>query len=159
MPSSPQQQPPTPGFALAVVRQDQISAWAVVPAEGVEWSLLLAPDFRPRHARPRTGDLVAVQDGVLVYLWQRALVLRVTADGVRVRLPDGAQATLPASPVLPDAAALRPGEAVFADAALIFTRAWPWYEPVVPAAVLDFARLTVDGEQLTVDGATGDGET
>ncbi len=119
---------------LAVVRQDQASAYAVVPEIGTEWSLLPAPN---QTRRLRSGDLVAVRDERIVYNWQRALVLRVTPEGVRVRLPDGTQQVLPAHlETLGPPEDLRPGDAVFADDLEILARAWPWFEPVLPSPAL-----------------------
>jgi hypothetical protein len=128
---------PPPGLILAVVRQDQVTACAVVARPDEEWSVLISPAMLARQPRPRTGDLVAVQDGQIVYVWQRALVLRVTPDGVRVRLPGGAQVVAPVAPVAGAlAAALRPTEPVFATAEGVIARAWPWYEPEPPSPAL-----------------------
>ena len=129
---------------LAVVRQDQASAYAVVPEIGTEWSLLPAPN-QARRLRP--GDLVAVRAERIVYSWRRALVLRVTPDGIRVRLPDGTQCVLPAHvETLGAPEDLRPGDAVFADDSEVLARAWPWFEPVLPPpALLAHAARVVAG--------------
>ena len=128
---------PAPGaITLAVVRQDQISAAAVVTATGQEWSVLSSPATVPRGARPQSGDLVAVQDGQIVYYWYRALVLGVTPDGVRLRLSNGTQVVVPVNAGTLDAdTPLRIGDPVFASTQEIIASAWPWYEPqpVAPA--------------------------
>jgi hypothetical protein len=79
---------------------------------------------------------VAVVDDQVIYAWQRALVLRVLPDGLRLRLPGGTQVIAPPLPTLPDPDTLRPGEPVFATATAVIARAWPWYEPQPPSPAL-----------------------
>src|SRR5436305_9109165 len=105
-----------PAVTLAVVRQDQISAAAVVTETGQEWSVLSSPATEPRGRRPQSGDLVAVQDGQIVYYWYRALVLGVTPHGVRLRLSTGEQVVVPVNAGTFDAdTPLRVGDPVFAS--------------------------------------------
>src|SRR5690349_3660859 len=85
----------TDAVTLAVVRQDQAGAFAVVTGTGQEMSVLPGPYLVARQIYPRGGDLVAVQNGRIVYHWYRALVLRPAPDGVRVRLSTGEQLVLP----------------------------------------------------------------
>jgi hypothetical protein len=127
--------PPSP-VTLAVVRQDQMGAFAVVTGSGQEMSLLPGPQLA---GQPRllTGELVAVRGEWIVYRWYRALVLRATPEGVRVRLGRKEQVVLPVHrAALPDADTLRPGEPVWADRDEIVARAWPWYEPLPPSPAL-----------------------
>jgi hypothetical protein len=125
------------GITLAVVRQEQVYAAAVVTGSGEEWSILPSAAFVARGARPRTGDLVAVRNAEIVYSWPRGLVLGHTPEGVRVRLGNGEQIVAPANPAtLPDAAALRPGDPVFASRDEVLARAWTWFEPQPPAPAL-----------------------
>ena len=127
---------PPPPVTLAVVRQDQMGAFAVVTGTGAEMSLLPGP---PLAGQPRllTGELVAVRGEWIVYRWYRALVLRVTPEGVRVRLGRKGQVVLPVNgATVEDADALRPGEPVWADHHEIVARAWPWYEPLPPSPAL-----------------------
>ena len=132
---------------LAVVRQDQVTAFAVVNSAGVDLSLLLGPTFTERYPRPRTGDLVAILDDRIVYVWQRALVLRVLPEGLRLRLSDGTQAITPPQPATLDATTLRTGEPVFTSRTAVVARAWPWYEPQLPSAALQaYAATVVAGE-------------
>ncbi len=133
-------QPPTkdpqPPVTLAVVRQDQMGAFAVVTGTGQEMSLLPGPTLagQPRLA---TGELVAVRGEWIVYRWYRALVLRVTPAGVRVRLRIKEQQVLPVNTASLGAGdPLQPGEPVWADEDEIVARAWPWYEPVPPTPAL-----------------------
>jgi hypothetical protein len=119
-----------------VVRQDQMGAFAVVTGTGAEMSLLPGPQLA---GQPRllTGELVAVQGDRMVYRWHRALVLRATVEGVRVRLLTKEQVVLPVNrATLADADARRPGEPVWADREEIVARAWPWYEPLPPSPAL-----------------------
>jgi hypothetical protein len=119
-----------------VVRQDQMGAFAVVTGTGAEMSLLPGPQLA---GQPRllTGELVAVQGDRMVYRWHRALVLRATVEGVRVRLLTKEQVVLPVNrATLVDADTLRPGEPVWADRDEIVARAWPWYEPLPPSPAL-----------------------
>jgi hypothetical protein len=119
-----------------VVRQDQMGAFAVVTGTGAEMSLLPGPQLA---GQPRllTGELVAVRGEWIVYRWHRALVLRATPEGVRVRLLTKEQVVLPVNrATLADADALRPGEPVWADRDEIVARAWPWYEPLPPSPAL-----------------------
>ena len=125
------------GITLAVVRQVQVYAAAVVTGSGEEWSILPSAAFVARGVRPRTGDLVAVQNAEIVYQWPRALVLSSTPAGIRVRLGSGEQITAPANPAtLPDAAALRPGDPVFVSRDEVMARAWNWFEPQPPSPAL-----------------------
>ena len=122
---------------LAVVRQDQMTAFAVVTGASEDRSLLLHPAFPAALPRPRPGDLVAVVDDQVIYAWQRALVLRVLPDGLRLRLPGGDQVIAPPHrPTLTDPETLRPGEPVFATPTAAIARAWPWYEAQPPAPAL-----------------------
>ena len=134
-------------LTLAVMRQDQLSALAVVSGTGEDRSLLLHPAFPAEVPRPRTGDLVAVVDDQVIYAWQRALVLRVLPEGVRLRLPGGDQVIAPPHlPTLTDPATLRPGEPVFATPTAVIARAWPWYEAQPPAPALQaYATAVVAG--------------
>jgi hypothetical protein len=123
---------------LAVVRQDQAGAFAVVTGSGQELSLLPGPYLIERQIYPRGGDLVAVQHGQIVYHWYRALVLRTAPEGVRVRLSTGEQLILPVNPhTIPPDPPLRPTEAVFASRTEIVARAWTWFEPEPPSPALD----------------------
>ena len=92
---------------------------------------------------------MAVVDDRIVAVWQRALVLRVLPEGIRLRLPDGTQAIVPPQPAtLDDPAALRPGEPVFATPTTVVARAWPWYEPAPPSAALHaYAAAVVAGRE------------
>jgi hypothetical protein len=113
-----------------------MGAFAVVTGTGAEMSLLPGPQLagQPRLA---TGELVAVVDGWIVYRWYRALVLRVTPEGVRVRLGGKEQIVLPIHPAtVGQEPPLQPGEPVWADRHEIVARAWPWYEPVPPSPAL-----------------------
>ena len=132
---------------LAVVRQDQVSALAVVTGTGEDRSLLLHPAFPAARPRPRPGDLVAVVDDQVIYGWQRALVLRVLPDGLRLRLPGGDQVIAPPHlPTLAEWTTLRPGEPVFATPTAVIARAWPWYEAQPPAPALQaYATAVVAG--------------
>jgi len=122
---------------LAVMRQQQIYALAVVTGTGAEWSLLLSPAFRARGQHPRPGDLVAVQHGEVVAYWPRALVLRTTPAGVHLRLSSGAQIVAPVNPAtLPPDPPLQTGDAVFAGPDAVLARAWAWYEPQPPTPAL-----------------------
>ena len=125
------------GITLAVVRQEQVYAAAVVTGNGEEWSILPSAAVVARGVRPRTGDLVAVRNEEIVYHWPRGLVLGQTPEGIRVRLGGGAQIVAPANPAtLPDAAALRPGDPVFAGRDEVLARAWNWFEPEAPSPAL-----------------------
>jgi hypothetical protein len=125
------------GITLAVVRQDQVFAAAVVTGSGEEWSIVPSAAFVARGVRPRTGDLVAVRNEEIVYQWPRGLVLGSTPAGIRVRLGTGEQITASANPTtLPDAAALRPGDPVFASRDEVMARAWNWFEPQPPSPAL-----------------------
>ena len=125
------------GLTLAVVRQEQVYAAAVVTGSGEEWSILPSAAFLARGVRPRTGDLVAVRNQEIVYHWPRGLVLGSTPEGIRVRLGTGEQITAPANPAtLPDAAALRPGDPVFVNRDEVMARAWTWFEPQPPSPAL-----------------------
>jgi hypothetical protein len=125
------------GITLAVVRQEQVYASAVVTGSGEEWSILPSAAFVARGARPRTGDLVAVRNDEIVYCWPRGLVLGQTPEGIRVRLGTREQIIAPANPeTLPDAPALRPGDPVFASRDEVLARAWNWFEPEPPAPTL-----------------------
>jgi hypothetical protein len=113
-----------------------MGAFAVVTGTGAEMSLLPGPQLA---GQPRllTGELVAVQGDRMVYRWHRALVLRATVEGVRVRLLTKEQVVLPVNrATLVDADTLRPGEPVWADRDEIVARAWPWYEPLPPSPAL-----------------------
>ena len=133
-------------ITLAVVRQEQVYATAVVTGSGEEWSILPSAAFLARGVRPRTGDLVAVRNEEIVYHWPRGLVLASTPEGIRVRLGSGEQITAPANPAtLPDAAALRPGDPVFVSRDEVMTRAWTWFEPQPPSpALLTHAAAVVE---------------
>ena len=125
------------GITLGVVRQEQVYAAAVVTGSGEEWSILPSAAFVARGVRPRTGDLVAVRNDEIVYSWPRGLVLGQTPEGIRVRLGSGEQIVAPANPAtLPDAAALRPGDPVFASRDEVLVRAWNWFEPEPPSPAL-----------------------
>src|SRR5689334_9890180 len=101
---------------LAVVRQDQAGAFAVVTGSGQEMSLLPGPYLIAQRIYPRMGDLVAVQQGRIVYHWYRALVLRPAPGGIRVRLSTGEQLVLPVNPAtVPPDPPLRPTDPVFAS--------------------------------------------
>jgi hypothetical protein len=131
---------------LAVVRQDQMTAFAVVTGAGEDRSLLLHPAFPAALPRPRPGDLVAVVDDQVIYAWQRALVLRVLPAGLRLRLPGGDQVIAPPLPTLPDPDTLRAGEPVFATPTAAVARAWPWYEPQPASSALQaYATGVVEG--------------
>jgi hypothetical protein len=112
-----------------------MGAFAVVMGTGAEMSLLPGPALagQPRLA---TGELVAVVDEWIVYRWYRALVLRSTPEGVRVRRGVKEQVVLPVNPSLSQEPPLRPGEPVWADQHEIVARAWPWYEPQPPSPAL-----------------------
>lgn len=144
-PSTPN---PAPPITLAVVRQDQMGAFAVVTGTGAEMSLLPGPQLAGQ-ARLLTGELVAVQGDRIVYRWHRALVLRTTPEGVRVRLVTKEQAVLPVNrATLAGDEPLRPGEPVWADRQEIVARAWPWYEPEPPPPALQrLAEARVSSEQ------------
>ena len=127
---------PQPAVTLAVVRQDQAGAFAVVTGSGEELSLLPGPQLA---GQPRLlpGELAAVQGDRIVYRWHRALVLRTTPEGVRVRLASKEQAVLPVNRATLDATEpLRPGEPVWADRHEIVARAGPGYEPQPSAPAL-----------------------
>jgi hypothetical protein len=125
------------GITLAVVRQIQVYAAAVVMGSGEEWSILPSAAFVARGVRPRTGDLVAVRNAEIIYHWPRGLVLGSTPQGIRVRLGTGEQITAPANrATLPDVTALRPGDPVFASRDEVVTRAWNWFEPQPPSSAL-----------------------
>jgi hypothetical protein len=113
-----------------------MGAFAVVTGTGQEMSLLPGPALAGQP-RLSTGELVAVQGEWIVYRWYRALALRETPEGVRVRLRTKEQRVLPANRAsLGDAEPLIPGEPVWADQEEIVARAWPWYEPVPPSPAL-----------------------
>ena len=125
------------GITLAVVRQEQVYAAAVVTGSDEEWSILPSAAFVARGVRPRTGDLVAVRNQEIVYHWPRGLVLGQTPQGIRVRLGTGEQIITPANPAtLPEPAALRPGDPVFVIHDEVIARAWNWFEPQPPSSSL-----------------------
>ncbi len=130
---------PTPpgGVTLAVVRQDQSGAWAVVPASGPELSVLPGPALIAAQIYPRTGDLVAVYGGRIVGHWYRALVLRPAPAGIRVRLSIGTQIIVPIrTATFGTDVTLRTGDPVFAGQEEIIARAWSWFEPQTPSPAL-----------------------
>ena len=135
--------PPPAGLTPAVMRQVQIWAYAVVAADGTEWSLLLGPALVAQQPHLLAGDLVAVQDGAIVGHWPRGVALRAGPDGWTVRL--GNKRTVTAAPNLttlgPDA--LHTGDPVWVAPGEILARAWPWYEPqpVAQALLVRLAEL------------------
>jgi hypothetical protein len=137
-------------ITLAVVRQDQVSAFAVVPSEGAELSVLPHPLLLAHHPRPRTGDLVAVQGDTVIYTWPRALALRPAPAGLGLRLPSGTQVVLPVNPATLDPAeSFAPGDPVFVSGTEVVARAWPWYEPVPPPPALQaYAEAAVQQQTL-----------
>jgi hypothetical protein len=130
---------------LAVVRQDQAGAFAVVTGIGQELSLLPGPYLIERKIYPRMGDLVAVRNGQIVYHWYRGLILRPAPGGLGVRLSTGEQVVLPVNAAtLSPAPPLRPADPVFASRTEIVARAWPWFEPEPPSPALTaYALATV----------------
>jgi hypothetical protein len=130
--------PPSPGaVTLAVVRQDQSGAFAVVTGSGQELSVLPGPALIAAKIYPRTGDLVAVHDGRIVGHWYRALVLRPAPEGVRVRLSTGTQIITPIrTSTFGEDVTLRTGDPVFAGPGEIIARAWSWFEPQAPSPAL-----------------------
>ncbi len=135
---------PDPGVLIpAVMRQVQILAYAVVASDGTEWSLLLGPALAATQPHLLPGDLVAVQDALIVGHWPRGVALRAGPDGWTVRL--GNKRTVTA---VPNSAGLGPdplhtGDPVWVAPSEILARAWPWYEPqpLRPALAARLAEL------------------
>ncbi len=136
--------PPAPSVLIpAVMRQVQIWAYAVVAADGTEWSLLLGPALVAQQPHLLAGDLVAVQDGAIVGHWPRGVALRAGPDGWTVRLGDKRTVTAALDPALLGPDPLHTGDPVWVAPGEILARAWPWYEPqpVAPALVARLAEL------------------
>src|SRR5436190_22308594 len=113
----------------AVVRQEQIRAFAVVLPDGRELSLLLTPALAATEPTLRPGDLVAVRAGAIAGHWPRGVALRPGPGGWGVRLGDKRVVTVPADPALLGPDPLRTGDPVWVAPDGILARAWPWYEP------------------------------
>ena len=143
---APAREPLDPeAVTLAVVRQDQAGAFAVVTGSGQDLSLLPGPGLVAARIYPRVGDLVAIRHGRIVYHWYRALVLRPAPGGIRVRLSNGEQRVLPVnSTTVPAEPPLRAVDPVFASRTEIIARAWTWFEPEPPSpALAAYAAATV----------------
>jgi hypothetical protein len=126
----------------AVVRQEQIRAFAVVLPDGRELSLLLAPALAATEPHLRPGDPVAVRADLIAGHWPRGVALRPGPDGWSVRLGDGRVVTAPADPALLGPEPLHTGDPVWVAPGGILARAWPWYEPLpvppgLPARLAD----------------------